>query len=42
MKKQEREELTYPTKYLEFISHRIVSNVREMEGALNRLVAHAL
>ena len=30
-----------PSKVLEFISHRIVSNVREMEGALNRLVAHA-
>ena len=30
-----------PPKVLEFISHRIISNVREMEGALNRLVAHA-
>ena len=30
-----------PSKVLEFLSHRIVSNVREMEGALNRLVAHA-
>ena len=30
-----------PSKVLEFISHRIISNVREMEGALNRLVAHA-
>ena len=29
-----------PPKVLEFISHRIISNVREMEGALNRLVAH--
>ena len=30
-----------PPKVLEFLSHRIISNVREMEGALNRLVAHA-
>mgnify|MGYP003312462353 CR=1 FL=1 len=30
-----------PHKVLEFLSHRIISNVREMEGALNRLVAHA-
>ena len=30
-----------PAKVLEFLSHRIISNVREMEGALNRLVAHA-
>ena len=30
-----------PSKVLEFLSHRIISNVREMEGALNRLVAHA-
>ena len=30
-----------PSKVLEFLSHKITSNVREMEGALNRLVAHA-
>jgi chromosomal replication initiator protein len=30
-----------PTKVLEFLAHRITSNVRELEGALNRLVAHA-
>ena len=30
-----------PLKVLEFLSHKITSNVREMEGALNRLVAHA-
>jgi chromosomal replication initiator protein len=26
---------------LEFLAHKIVSNVRELEGALNRIVAHA-
>ena len=26
---------------LEFLAHKIVSNVRELEGALNRVVAHA-
>jgi chromosomal replication initiator protein len=30
-----------PTKVREFLAHRITSNVRELEGALNRLVAHA-
>ena len=30
-----------PAKVLEFLAHKIVSNVREMEGALNRIVAHA-
>ncbi|MDF1750211.1 MAG: chromosomal replication initiator protein DnaA [Alphaproteobacteria bacterium] len=30
-----------PTKVLEFLAHRITSNVRELEGALNRLVAYA-
>ena len=29
-----------PAKVLEFLAHKIVSNVREMEGALNRIVAH--
>ncbi len=28
-------------KVLEFLAHKITSNVRELEGALNRLVAHA-
>lgn len=28
-------------KVLEFLAHRITSNVRELEGALNRLIAHA-
>jgi chromosomal replication initiator protein len=30
-----------PAKVMEFLSHKITSNVRELEGALNRIVAHA-
>lgn len=30
-----------PQKVLEFLAHKINSNVRELEGALNRIVAHA-
>ena len=30
-----------PDKVLEFLAHKITSNVRELEGALNRIVAHA-
>jgi chromosomal replication initiator protein len=33
--------LAVPRKVLEFLAHKIVSNVRELEGALNRVVAHA-
>ncbi|HAD86873.1 MAG TPA: chromosomal replication initiator protein DnaA [Rhodospirillaceae bacterium] len=29
-----------PVKVLEFLAHKITSNVRELEGALNRVVAH--
>ncbi|MBV8914569.1 MAG: chromosomal replication initiator protein DnaA [Acetobacteraceae bacterium] len=29
-----------PPKVLEFLAHKITSNIRELEGALNRLVAH--
>jgi chromosomal replication initiator protein len=29
-----------PPRVLEFLAHKITSNVRELEGALNRLVAH--
>ncbi|RJF81692.1 chromosomal replication initiator protein DnaA [Azospirillum cavernae] len=32
---------TIPLKVLEFLAHKITSNVRELEGALNRIVAHA-
>jgi chromosomal replication initiator protein len=30
-----------PVKVLEFLAHKITSNVRELEGALNRIAAHA-
>jgi chromosomal replication initiator protein len=30
-----------PAKVLEFLAHKITSNVRELEGALNRIVAYA-
>ncbi len=30
-----------PGKVIEFLAHKITSNVRELEGALNRVVAHA-
>ncbi len=32
---------TVPREILEFLAHRIVSNVRELEGALNRVVAYS-
>ncbi|MBM3553979.1 MAG: chromosomal replication initiator protein DnaA [Alphaproteobacteria bacterium] len=31
---------TVPERVLEFLAHRITTNVRELEGALNRLLAH--
>lgn len=33
--------IAIPPKVLEFLAHKITSNVRELEGALNRVVAHA-
>jgi len=39
--KAERMTVAVPEKVLEFLAHRIMSNVRELEGALNRLAAHA-
>ena len=30
-----------PPRVLEFLAHKITSNVRELDGALNRLIAHA-
>ena len=30
-----------PQKVLEFLAHKITANVRELEGGLNRVVAHA-
>ncbi|GBR54464.1 chromosome replication initiator DnaA [Neokomagataea thailandica NBRC 106555] len=32
---------TVPAKVLEYLAHKITTNVRELEGALNRLIAHA-
>jgi chromosomal replication initiator protein len=39
--KAEQMQVEIPPKVLEFLAHKITSNVRELEGALNRLVAHA-
>jgi chromosomal replication initiator protein len=39
--KAEQMHFDIPPKVLEFLAHRITSNVRELEGALNRLVAYA-
>ena len=38
--KAERSKAPVPTKVLEFLAHRITSNVRELEGALTRIYAH--
>jgi chromosomal replication initiator protein len=39
--KIERSKVKVPERVLEFLAHKIVSNVRELEGALNRVIAHA-
>ena len=39
--KAEQLTIAVPGKVLEFLAHKISSNVRELEGALNRVVAHA-
>jgi len=39
--KAERSGVSVPTKVLEFLAHKITQNVRELEGALNRITAHA-
>lgn len=39
--KAEQAPITIPSKVLEFLAHRISSNVRELEGALTRIIAHA-
>lgn len=39
--KAERSGVTMPSTVLEFLAHKITSNIRELEGALNRLIAHA-
>lgn len=39
--KAEKMGMPIPDKVLEFLAHKIASNVRELEGALNRISAHA-
>jgi chromosomal replication initiator protein len=39
--KATRAQCEVPGKVMEFLAHKITSNVRELEGALNRLIAHA-
>jgi len=39
--KAEQMKVEVPRKVAEFLAHKIASNVRELEGALNRVVAHA-
>lgn len=39
--KTEQLEAEIPTNVLEFLAHKITSNIRELEGGLNRIVAHA-
>ena len=39
--KAEQIGVVVPPKIMEFLAHKITSNVRELEGALNRVVAHA-
>jgi chromosomal replication initiator protein len=39
--KAEQQRMQIPVKVLEFLAHKITSNVRELEGALNRIAAHA-
>ena len=39
--KAERAGVAVPIKVLEFLAHKITQNIRELEGALNRITAHA-
>lgn len=39
--KAEQLSVAVPAKVMEFLAHKITANVRELEGALNRVVAHA-
>ena len=39
--KADQHEAEVPPKVMEFLAHKITSNVRELEGALNRIVAYA-
>ncbi len=40
-KLEQMPDVQIPQKVTEFLAHKITSNVRELEGALNRVVAHA-
>jgi len=39
--KAEQMAVSVPPKVIEFLAHKITANVRELEGALNRVVAHS-
>ena len=39
--KAEQLKVEVPQKIMEFLAHKITTNVRELEGALNRVVAHS-
>ena len=39
--KAQRAQADVPGRVLEFLAHKITTNVRELEGSLNRLIAHA-
>jgi chromosomal replication initiator protein len=39
--KAEKSRTSVPQNVLEFLAHKITSNIRELEGSLNRLIAHA-
>ena len=39
--KADRSGVPVPGRVIDFLAHKITSNIRELEGALNRLIAHA-
>lgn len=39
--KAEKSKMPIPENVVEFLAHKITSNIRELEGALNRVIAHA-
>ncbi|MEZ5691303.1 MAG: chromosomal replication initiator protein DnaA [Rickettsiales bacterium] len=40
-KVEQMKDVVIPQKVMEFLAHKITSNIRELEGSLNRVVAHA-
>ena len=40
-KAEQNHSINVPRKVLEFLANKITSNIRELEGALKRLLAHA-